>query len=54
MDKEQLKKQAIQLVQTFFQEEQGNRVTSNNMEGLIGRILRLIDEHKPPKGEKGV
>lgn len=52
MDKAQFKQEVIQFLQIFFQEEQGNRVTSNNMEGLILKIIKLVDDHKPAKGEK--
>jgi len=47
MDKEQFKKELIALMQRFFQEEQGNRVTSNNVEGFTGKLISLIDVHKP-------
>ena len=53
MDKEQFKKELAQLLQGFFQEEQGNRVTSNNISGLHGKLMELLDRQKEPaKGKK--
>lgn len=37
-------KQVInQLVQNFIKEEQGNRVTNNNMSGLLMQIFAAVD-----------
>lgn len=47
MDKEQFKKELVALMQRFFQEEQGNRVSSNIVEGFLGKLVALIDAHKP-------
>ena len=44
MDKEAFKKEMAQLLQNFFNEEQGNRITSNNIEGLSGKIFNLINK----------
>lgn len=53
MDKEQFKKEMIELLNTFFQEEQGNRITSNNMEGFSGKLMALIDNHKSVEKKSG-
>jgi len=52
MDKDKLKKEIIQLLQNFFQEEQGNRITSNNIEGFSGKLLTLIDKQPEKKNER--
>lgn len=52
MDKEQFKKEITALMQRFFQEEQGNRVTTNNIDGLMIKLLSLIDAHKPAEKKK--
>ena len=51
-EKEQLKKQFGKLLQAFFQEEHGNRITTNNMEGLLSKLYRTIDAF-PEKAGKG-
>ena len=43
MDKELLKKQIIEVLTGFFQEERGNRLTTNNLDGLGMKIIRVID-----------
>lgn len=52
MDKEAFKKEMVQLLQNFFQEEQGNRITSNNIEGLSGKIFNLINKLEPDPSKK--
>lgn len=52
MDKAQFKEEFLAVINTFFQEERGNRITSNNIEGFIGKVLKVIDEHEPEEGEK--
>ena len=47
MDKEQFKKGLVTIMQDFFQEEHGNRVTSNNIEGLTAKLINLVDKHQP-------
>jgi len=37
-----LKNDLTAVLQDFFNEERANRVTSNNMDGLMGKILRAI------------
>ena len=52
MDKEQFKKEVITLMQRFFQEEQGNKITTNNVDGFLMKLLALVDAHKPAEKKK--
>jgi len=52
MDKEQFKKELIALMQRFFQEEQGNRVTTNNIDGLMIKLSSLVDTHELAEKKK--
>lgn len=36
----------IEVLQNFFNEEKGNRITSNNIDGLMGKILRVIEPYE--------
>ena len=42
--KDKLKEGINKVLGGFFQEEQGNRVTTNNLNGLAGKIYAVIDE----------
>lgn len=44
-------KAVTDVISEFFQEEQGNRITSNNISGLIAKINRTI-MHLPEKKEE--
>ncbi len=50
--KEELKGRLDKLLSDFFVEEQGNRVTSNNIQGLIVKVNTILDEldKQPPSG----
>ena len=54
--KEKLIKKSSELLQSFFQEENGNRITQNNISWLSVRFVNLFKElypdEKPKKGEK--
>jgi len=54
MDKEQFKRELIAALEEFFREEQGNRVTSNNIGGFSQKLLALVEAgYKPiPKKEE--
>jgi len=56
MFKTELRENLIKLLNGFYQEEQGNRVTTNIVDGLILKIIKLFDankvEEKPKKEEK--
>ena len=41
--KDKLKEEINKVLGAFFQEEQGNRVTTNNLNGLAGKIFMAID-----------
>ena len=43
---EGLKKEMLDLVNQFFREEAGNRITNFNMGGLIGGMNQLFDKHE--------
>ena len=47
MDQERLKKNVSAVLVRFFQEEHGNRITSNNINGLLGTLLAVIDGRQP-------
>jgi hypothetical protein len=49
--KDKIKQVVQQHVQAFFQEEQGNRITSNNIEGFAGKLFRAIDQIPERKDE---
>ena len=49
--KDQVKKIITQYLQAFFQEEQGNRITSNNIEGFAGKLLTAIDKMEMENGK---
>lgn len=44
--KEELKKEMLDLIQQFFREEQGNRLTSFNINGLLGAMNQLFEKHR--------
>ena len=46
MYKEELKKEMLDLIQRYFNEEVGNRVTSFNMNGLILSVGAVFDNNK--------
>ena len=53
MDKEQFKRELIATLEGFFKEEQGNRVTSNMVEGFSHKLLALVDAgYKPVKDKE--
>ena len=45
--KDILIKKSSELLQSFFQEEQGNRITQNNLSWLSVRFNKLINEVLP-------
>ena len=47
-----LKSDLMAILQGFFDEEKGNRVTSNNLEGLLGKVLRAIEPYEPKDEEE--
>lgn len=56
--KEQVKEQPLritiaEIIQSFFQEERGNKVTSNNMDGLLGKLVRAVVLHEAKAGKEG-
>lgn len=54
MDKEAIKKAIAGVLNQFFQEEQGNRITSNNLEGLAGKLFNSIDQMPVPEPKEDV
>lgn len=52
MDKDQFKNEMTGLMQRFYQEEQGNRITTNNIDGLMIKLSSLVDAHKPTEKKK--
>ena len=53
MNKEQFKKELIAIMEGFYREEQGNRVTSNMVEGFSHKLLALVDAgYKPAEDKK--
>lgn len=46
-----LRKDLMVVLQNFFDEEKGNRVTSNNIDGLMGKVLRAIEPYEPKDEE---
>lgn len=50
--KDQIKAEIAKILQEFFQEEQANRVTSNNMNGLNGKFMAMVDGLKWPLADK--
>lgn len=51
--KDQIKAEIAKILQEFFQEEQNNRVTSNNMNGLNGKFMAMVDGLKWPPVDTG-
>jgi len=49
--KTEVKEEIYKLINAFFQEERGNRVTSNNIEGLSLKINILLEKHEVKEGE---
>lgn len=47
--KAELKEQTLKLFNAFFDEERGNRVTSNNLEGLALKFSKLLDDNEIKK-----
>ena len=45
METEKLQKEIVQVIQNFFQEERGNRITSFNMTGLVNVIGDVFSRH---------
>jgi hypothetical protein len=43
IEKEVLSKKFAELIGAFYAEERGNRVTSNNLEGLMAKVNTLLD-----------
>jgi len=43
MEKEQIKKDVKTILNEFSRQEQGNRITAFNMQGLINTIMSVID-----------
>lgn len=43
--KSTLKEALLKLLNEFFAEERGNRLTSNNIEGLAVKINTLLEQH---------
>jgi len=41
-----LRSELTEVIQNFFNEEVGNRVTSNNIDGLMGKISRVIEPYE--------
>ena len=51
MYKGELKKDLMELMQRFLQEEVNNRLTSFNMTGLISNINALLEYNEDKPGE---
>ena len=55
MFKPELKENLIKLLNGFYQEEQGNRITTNIVDGLTLKTIKLFDankvEEKPETGK---
>ena len=49
--KDELRKALHKLIERFFQEEMNNRITSFNINGLIGSLNALLIEHEVKKEE---
>lgn len=48
-----LKIVVAEIIQSFFTEERGNKVTSNNMDGLLGKLLRAVQLHEAKTEKEG-
>jgi len=46
MYKSELREAIIKLLNGFYQEEQGNRVTSNIVDGLTLKIIKLLEANE--------
>ena len=52
MYKETIKDELMRILNEFFREERGNRITSNNMEGLSAKVGHTL-EHNKVEEKKG-
>jgi hypothetical protein len=48
MYKKELKKELLDLIQRYFNEEVGNRLTSFNMNGFIFGVNAVFDNNEAP------
>ena len=51
MYKEETKNEIVKLINDFFIEERGNRLTSNNIEGFALKMNNLLEANKFEKKE---
>jgi len=52
MYKPELKEELQSLLMQFFKEEQNNRITSFNMNGLLQSVSQVFDKHKAKDKKK--
>lgn len=50
--KDELKGALYELIDRFFKEEKNNRITSFNINGLIGNLNVLLENHKMKNEDK--
>ena len=54
MDNSSIEKKITELISDFLRQEQGNRVTAYNMNGLLGALMRLVQEKGKANGQHDI